>query len=381
MFCIKCKADLPEGSLYCNLCGKKQSCKKQKRTKSRGNGTGSVYQLANKKWRAIRVLAYETKVDGTLKKITKSRSDFDTKKAALEYLPLLSATARKPSKNLLKNPTFKQIYDMWLPIHQQDVGKSTINCYKAAFKYYEPIWYIKFDEIGIDDLQECLDDCPHGKRTRQNMKALGTLLYKYAIPRGYVPERLNFAEYIKIRACGDIGSREAFTDLEIELIKNSLDTIPYADYIYCMIYTGFRPHEFLTLDASIYNPEERCFIGGGKTEAGTNRSVTVSPKIRAIVDRLTQNKTSGPIFCDPTTGKVISDKYFREACFYPALAACGISRKLTPYCCRHTFASLMDRVDGTDKQKLELMGHTSEKMLRHYQHVRYEDLRQITDRI
>ena len=376
MQCIKCKTDLPDGSIYCCWCGKKQTVQKQKRTKARGNGTGSVYQLANKKWRAIRVLSYET-VDGKLKKITRSRSDFTTKKAALEYLPQLSA----PSKRAVERITFKRLYDIWLPTHEPDVSKSTINCYKAAFKYYEPLWYMKFDDIGIDDLQECIDECPHGKRTRQNMKALGTLLYKYALPRGYAFDNLNYAEFIKIRACDDVGTREAFTDLEIEQIRKSIGTIPYADYIYSMIYTGFRPHEFLTLDASAYNATEKCFVGGGKTEAGTNRSVTVSPKIQPIVDRLTENKTSGPVFCDPTTGKIIADKHFRESCFYPALAACGIERRLTPYCCRHTFASLMDRVTGTDKQKLELMGHTSDKMLRHYQHVRYEDLRRITDAI
>lgn len=56
-------------------------------------------------------------------------------------------------------------------------------------------------------------------------------------------------------------------------------------------------------------------------------------------------------------------------------------RKLTPYCCRHTFATLMKAVQAPDKDKLELMGHTSTEMLQHYQHVHYEDLRNITDRI
>ena len=52
---------------------------------------------------------------------------------------------------------------------------------------------------------------------------------------------------------------------------------------------------------------------------------------------------------------------------------------MTPYSTRHTFATLMKRVGGADRDKLELMGHTSTEMLRHYQHVSYEDLRKITD--
>lgn len=52
---------------------------------------------------------------------------------------------------------------MWLPTHQ--ATKSTLDCYKAAYKYFSAVWYTKLDDISIDDLQECLDDCPKGKRT------------------------------------------------------------------------------------------------------------------------------------------------------------------------------------------------------------------------
>ena len=74
------------------------------------------------------------------------------------------------------------------------------------------------------------------------------------------------------------------------------------------------------------------------------------------------------------------------------LDACGIEnpveerdgvkrRKYTPHSCRHTFATMMKRVQGADKDKLELMGHTSTEMLRHYQDASYDDLRKITDAI
>lgn len=39
----------------------------------------------------------------------------------------------------------------------------------------------------------------------------------------------------------------------------------------------------------------------------------------------------------------------------------------------------MKRVQAPDKDKLELMGHTSTEMLRHYQDVNFEDLRRITN--
>ena len=49
-------------------------------------------------------------------------------------------------------------------------------------------------EIDLDDLQECVDDCPCGKRTKENMKAIAGLLMKYAIPRHQTD--MNYAEYV-----------------------------------------------------------------------------------------------------------------------------------------------------------------------------------------
>ena len=332
---------------------------------------------------AVKVMGYRLTEDGRARPIRVTKGGFSTKKEALEYLPHL-----KPKSGINPQATFSEIFDLWLPTHErQGKSKSTINCYKAAYKYFQSVWWIPFAEISIDDLQECLDDCPKGRRTRENMKALGTLLYAYAIPRGYAPEKVDLAHYLYVG--GEAGEkREEFTGDEIEIIRKNIGIVPYADYIYCQIYLGFRPHEFLTLDCSKYNRKERCFVGGGKTDAGTDRNVTVSPKIQPIIDRLTAGKTSGPVFCD-LGGNLIPDKRYREDCFYRALDLMGLplpapdgsSRKLTPHCCRHSFATLMKAVEAPDKDKLELMGHTSTEMLRHYQHTSYDDLRKITDKI
>ena len=59
----------------------------------------------------------------------------------------------------------------------------------------------------------------------------------------------------------------------------------------------------------------------------------------------------------------------------------GSRHRLTPHSCRHTFATLLKRVQGAEKDKLELIGHASGEMLRYYQDVGLEDLRKITDAI
>ena len=375
--CRKCRADLPPRAKFCPTCGAKQDA--QQNTKNRGNGQGSVYQLPNKRWIAIKTLGYTVDEAGKMHRQTCSKSGFRTKKEALEALPTLTPAPKKRAE------TFAELYEKWLPTHR--AGKSTIDCYKAAYKYFAPVQQMAFAEITIDDLQECVDDCPHGKRTRENMKALCGLLYKYAIPRHLCT--LNLGQYIIVGG-GGTAARNALPDEAVAALEANAGTVPGADYVLCQCYLGFRPSEFLSLDAMDYNRKERAFMGGAKTDAGRDRVVTVSPKIQPIIDRLTRDKIAGAVFCGKDK-KPMSIATYR-AMFYAALDGCGIEnpveeqngvkrRRYTPHSCRHTFATMMKRVSGSDKDKLELMGHTSTEMLRHYQDVSLEDLRRVTDAI
>lgn len=382
MNCIKCKAELPSEAKFCHLCGAKQTREKHQRV--RGNREGCVYKLPNGKYRAV-VNRYYKASDGTTKRVTRSAS-FDKKKDALAALPNLIASPKAERKMSI---TFKELYDNWLPTHK--ASRSTIDCYKAAIRYFIDIWDTPISELDIDDLQECMDACPKGKRTQQNMKAVCGLVYKYGIPRNVIPNNLNLAQYLSVGGEGVI-HRESFTDAQIAQIKASCGTVPYADYIYCMIYLGFRPSEFLGLTIENYDKDRKCFVAGGKTSAGTNRVVTISPKIQPIIDANVSIRSKGVVFCNKS-GEPFSLKPFTEECFYPALEQIGIDNplidagggtkrhKYTPHSCRHTFATLLKSVAASDKDKLELIGHSSEEMLRYYQDVNVNDLRKITDKI
>ena len=376
MKCRRCRGEIPDGSKFCMHCGALQSTTQN--VKSRGNGQGSVYKRG-RTWTAVRVFGYTVSDDGKLHKTTRSKSGFRTKKEALEYLPQLIAAPRK------KIMTWQAMYDTWKPTHR--AGKSTMDCYAAAEKYFKPVWYIPFDQIDIDDLQDCMDECPKGKRTRENMKALAGLLYKFAIPRHMAT--INLGQYLIVGA-GDVSIKQALPDDALTAISKAVNMVPGADYVLAQCYLGFRPSELLALDASDYNRKERAFVGGAKTEAGRNRVVTVSPKIQPIIDRLVHDKIAGPVFCGEDGKQMTIEQY--RALFYQVLDACGIDNPIdeqggakrhryTPHSCRHTFATLMKRVPGADKDKLELIGHTSQEMLRHYQDVDYQDLRRVTDAI
>ena len=377
--CKKCGYELSADFQFCPICGR--SIIKRQSTKKRGNGQGTVIQLPNGKWKALVTLGYFT--DETGKRHLKRRCQTFTRKT--DAIQALSKLSTDPRKEVKQKITFKELYDLWLPTHK--AGKSTLDCYKAAIKHFSDVFTLKVSDIDVDDLQECLDNCPAGKRTRENMRAVVGLMYKYGIPRHVIPENLNLAPFLTITG-EDAIHRESFSDIDIERIHQAVGIVPFADYIYCMIYTGFRPSEFLSLSVKDFDEKHNCLVGGAKTEAGKGRTVTLSPKIRQLVK--TRATGQGTLFADPS-GKEWSLRDFTEKAFYPALEKIGIDNplvevaggtkrhKFSPHTCRHTFSTLMKNASGSDKDKLALIGHTSTEMLRYYQDVRYADLERITN--
>jgi integrase len=386
MDCIYCSRELPDGAAFCAFCGKKQ-IKKAKTTK-RANGEGSVRKMPNGKWRAEVVLWYYWDDEKAVRRPKKiSKAGFAKKADASAYLPTLREEGyrkwgKSPAKGKKRAETFEEVYALWLPTHQ--ASKSTIDCYKAAFKHFFPVHSQRLDDIFVDDLQECLDECSKGKRTKENMKALCGLIYKYAVPRQYVAKDLILSQYLTINEKAVDSKRTGLTKDELKRLEEAIGIVPFADYIFCMCYLGFRPSEALDLRAESYNRKEKYFIGGAKTEAGKDRIVPVSPKIQKYIDALVKNKIGGYVFCNQD-GDHFNLRRFREDYFAPALEAIGISeqerleRLLTPHCCRHTFANLLRDTQGADKNKLALIGHTSEEMLRHYQDADLDGLRKIVN--
>ena len=376
MKCRKCGGELVDAARFCHVCGADQTASRPR--KQRGNGQGSVYKRGNR-WIAVVTLGYEPRGLGEPRRLTRSKS-FIKKSDAIAALPGLKAEApKRPGTDI----TFKQLYDLWLPTHR--AGKSAIGNYTAAIKYLRPVWNLRMSEITVDDLQECLDDCPRGKRTRENMRAVVSLVYKYGIPRNHVPMDRNLSPFLVVE--GDAAAhRESFTDVQIKKILNIVPTVQYASYVYCMIYLGFRPTEFLSLTHENYHADQHYFIGGAKTAAGIDRLVPIR---QLVADAAAQSGET--IFCR-ADGKYWTRDAFTDV-FYDVLTAAGIDNpmveiaggmlrhKYTPHSCRHTFATLMTRVDAPAKDKQAVIGHTSDAMLKYYQDAPLEDLRRLVDAI
>ena len=370
----KCGYELQDGWIVCPVCGRKTS----KPRKKRGNGQGTITKMPNGKYKLQVTAGYRLDEEGKLHRITRTRN-YDKRSDALVGVKELKEAPEKK-----KAVTFRELYEAMIEKHR--AGKSTIDCYRAAFKYLCMIADMPISEIDVDDLQECIDECPHGKRTKENMRAVIGLTYKYGIPRNVIPNNLNLGPFLKVD--GDAAAhRESFTETQMEQIKKACGVVPQAEVILIMCYLGFRPSEFLNIRVEDVDLDNKYVIGGAKTEAGKQRTVTISPTILPLCEEIMPKEG----YFIGGEEKPLRLQYFTEEWFYPILDDIGIDnpiveisggkkrRKYTPHSCRHTFATMMKRITGNSKDKLELIGHTSDEMLRYYQDVAIEDLKKITD--
>ena len=373
MLCRKCKKDILDGSKFCNFCGTKQEYSKS--NKKRGNGQGCVYRMPNGKWKAEVTLGYD-EVDGKVKRKKATKTGFETKKDALAYLPQLQQTVTVTDKSI----KFKDLYKKWIEGHTAKVTKATIDNYKSAYKYFEPIYYVEVAKLKTEHLQKCIDNCPHGRRTKENMKAVGTCVFRLAMQLDIVDR--NYAEYIYIPK-EDKTERLAFSTEQIQTMWEYIKIVPDLKYVLVLCYTGMRLGEMLGAKTESFKPGEGYFVTGSKTEAGKDRIITISPKILPFFDDFGKGEY---LFFDGK--KPPTEKKFRSDIFYPSLEKIGLdviqedgAHLYTPHCCRHSFATMMKDVDAPNTDKQKLIGHSKFEMTAKYTHTDVESLRKITDNL
>ena len=349
MDCIKCKATLPEGALFCPLCGKKQAPGQRKRRK-RANGSGTIYKMPGnraKPWAAQRNNVYI--------------GSFKTYAAAQKALERITDVDISDKYNL----TFAQIYELWKPVHARTVTKGQMDCYASAYKNCEDLHQHKFRLLRKSDYQAVilkLEEKQRSKSTCEKVMQLFGQLSKWAMDEGIVNQ--NHARNVTIAATQKSRKRP-FTDAQIQAIQKSKNRS--ADIALILIATGARINELFKVPVS--DCRGTYFIGGSKTEAGERRVIAVSPiglnayqallrdaqelKCRLLIDAYNGNKD-------------ISN--FRKRDFKELMDEIGATQ-MTPHNCRHTFSTLAVRNGVSAPILRRMMGHadikTTDKIYTH----------------
>ncbi len=374
----RCNRELSEDYKFCPYCGKNQTKEPQKERK-RANGTGSIYIRKDNKSKPYAAASSLTGKQVYIGSFA-TRTEAVIALREYEYNPVTSY-----------NITLEQLHEEWEKVAYKKLGTSVQQNYNSAWYKLQPLYKRKFRDIRTGEMQAIIDfyEAPHhetgtggrlkyvddkGKGTYKvtdtpkmseglkfsalhKIKCLLTSMYTYALKNDIVNK--NYAEFIELPEKNDT-SKSRFTDLQLEKVRLSIGTVPYADYIFAMCYLNFRVSEFLELTPDNYYISDNnipVFVGGKKTDAGTDRLVPIHPKIQHIVDKCL--KLGGEtIFCDED-GKSLTPDKFRKYCFYPAIQAMGLPEDLTPHSCRRTFSTRMSAAGARQEDIIALMGHTN----------------------
>jgi len=396
MTCPKCGKQTPVCSSFCPFCGKKLTApEKRKSAKSRGNGQGTAYKRGST-WTACVTVGWVYPKDRNKPKVPvrKTKGGFKTKRDAINYCPVLLRQEHK-----LTRMTMQELWNAWYEMYEPRIVPSTMGCYRAAYLHFAPLHGMFMDLITADDLQSCMDSCKAGHRTHQNMKCIAGLLWGYAVDHNIVPKDITDNLYI---GKGTSVQRDPIDDDEVEAIRNSIGTVRYAEYIYCLCYLGFRPGEFLELRKDMLYcavlPAEGdradlpvwYFVNGKKTRAGKDRVVIVpDPILEIVLSRLFIPGTElmFPMYCfnrkvPPmfVRFKPMSHDYFNKHVFKPLMKSFGFSGTKVPYSARHTYADKLKKAEGSDKDKAAMIGHSNYLFTQdNYQSSHLADLKKIVD--
>ncbi len=359
MDCIKCKATLPEGALYCPLCGKKQTPETRKHRK-RANGSGTIYKMPGnraKPWGAKRnnVFIGSFKTYAEAQKALERATDADI--------------------NDKYNLSFAQIYELWKPVHAREVSKSQMACYAAAFNQSAVLHSRKFRTLRKSDFTSVLmsmENAGKAKSTCEKMKQLFGQLSKWAMDEGIINQ--NHSKNVKTTA-EQKSVQKAFTDDQIKAIQNAKSRARPIALI--LIATGARTIELFNVPLS--DCHDNYFIAGSKAKKGKEvkrRVIAVSEiGIDAYREILQAARASGrDRLIDGYSGNR-SSVNFQKRDFRELMAEIGADDDLTPYNCRHTFSTRAVKAGVTPQLLCRMMGHEDIKTAdKHYTHLDAEDI-------
>lgn len=324
----------------------------------RGNGQGSVVRRG-KTWQA-RVTIRTALIDGRVVQERRSKGGFATKTEALQYMATLYEEQRP------RVPTLADYYKVWSDSHLEKLSASKQTAYGIAWTKLEDIACLPIDEITVRDLQALVNDrCPTYYPAR-DVKVLLNQLYKLAAADGNANVQVpGLIELPKLEE----KETQPFTEAEQQQLWRAYENgVSDAAIPLVMIYTGMMPGELRDLRRGMirWDDHEIDSSVGLKTQTRRTKSVLLPNAILPVLEDL----------CDRAEGDLVLDCtesmfYIR---YYRALEQAGITRRLTPYSCRHTAATALAITGSIAPQTVQrLMRWGSTRMMDRYVHPTDDD--------
>lgn len=350
MECRKCHKTITDESRFCMYCGSEQTIRIA--SKNRGSGQGTAIKRGNT-WTAVWTEETYIGEDGKLKQRRKTRGGFKTKTAALAF-------AASPHQEKPKAPTLRAYWTGYKTSDFLDLSKSKQTAYTIAWRRLESLAGRKIDEVGITDLQRCIDATTSTYYPARDMKAVLSHLYKRAVAEGHA--RTNLAEYIRLPKLAEKEIEPFTADDLIKLWDAYGSGDSFVGFILLMIYSGMMPGELFGLKKDMIDWTAHEITGCGlKTKKRKETPIIfptmIEPVLRDLVERSKSSVKN--VLC------MNRDTFYFE--YHDALKRVGISDR-TPYSCRHTTATALALGNIAPSVIQEVMRHTKFATTQRYIH-------------
>ena len=303
--CPECELQASDKAVSCPHCGypfqpsaKPKAPRKSNRKRRLPNGFGQISEIKNrnlrKPFRAM-VTVGKTETGRPICELLKPVAYFATYNEAYEAL----VNHKKNPYDIDKDITVKELYERWsVEYYSKYSSTSSERNFSAAWKYCSAVYDMKVSELRIRHIKDCMNDGTAivkgeekkaSANTKSRIKSLFNNMLDYALEYELVDQNYarNFqesdavsAEELKVK-----NKHRSFSDEEMRILKNHMDTMLYVDIIIIQCYSGWRPQEIGLIKLENVDLENWIFNGGMKTAAGMDRIVPIHPKIRRLVAR------------------------------------------------------------------------------------------------
>ena len=308
MKCPECELQVSDKAISCPHCG--YPLKDPDQLKGRGkarpkhrrlpNGFGSITELKGRNlrnpfWARVCVgkSAYGKPILKSLKPKAYFRTYNDAYAALFEY--------NKNPYDLDNDMTIYELYDKWTDVYLKNASDTYARTISSAWAYCSSVYDMRAKDLRARHIKGCME-CGYrietrGKRkgekiypsatTKTKIKSLFNIMLDYAlefeiVDRNY-SRTFDVSDDIVKEASQSKRGHIPFTDSELKILWDHVNSVKFADWVIIQCYMGWRPQELATLRLDEVNLDKWYMQAGMKTDAGKQRIVPIHSKIRELV--------------------------------------------------------------------------------------------------
>ena len=303
--CPECELQVSDKANSCPHCGnpmqpniKTKGRRKSNRKRRLPNGFGQITEIKGKNLRnPFRVMVTVRKDENgkPICKLLQPVAFFPTYNDA--YAALVEYN--KNPYDLEMSITMNELYDKWTDRYFKTLNSdSSVRNIKLAWSYCSSLYNMKVVDVRTRHLKGCLEEGTKKVKgedrlatpvMKTRIKSVFNMMMDYAleyelIERNYA-RAFNLSDEVIKETSTAQQSHIPFTDEEMDLLWEHVDDVQYVDIVVIQCYSAWRPQEIGLIKIENVDLENWTFIGGMKSEAGTERIVPIHSRIRHLVKR------------------------------------------------------------------------------------------------